>query len=710
MARLNNAQDPWQSFSEARRARAEWEDEVRHFSTLHDRGKQDLQFALEMEHYISDDKRTLDLRRIKPKDETQYRRIRYVAASILSDPLYFEGLPTDHTHTPDQVEQARNVVEALYTNPSLRFESCLSRSVYGSLSAGMWFLGQDFVPDIGDAGAIVHRALPMDALTWTPGFPDFHDPLCPALSERCYMPLSQAMSMPKWDSADLMPDKGVIGSAYKIDALLPGGQVLLPSGQAQNQMGPTDQPYITIIKRWYKRDQTKKFKPAGDTRKLDDAENYMACPTCGYQSLPQREVTQEMPDFEPSGCPQCHGDIYRIHTEVRPPSTLAYPRGHKLVIIAPFSPGYEDRPVWSGAWPYTREGYNLRSFPYAKIYFGEHPTKPCGQSEASLSKSQQLIIDATLRSGYEQMSTSRSVLKLPRMGLEAYNGEPFMYTDAQGQVAFYTTDFPPGGMEWIQGPGLNENLAQFYQIMSGSMRGNEGTSEIGMEGGKLNNAPSGTAIKQIVTQGNIPVDDKKRMLWREISVYAGVTLDLWRATTHTPQPIRSKSPNGEVQVQNLSGFDVIPADIVLTATPSFNGMEQERMQAWQSLQQMPPHLRPSYAQAMNIGPSLLRALAKDEANAPKQTGPSPEQIAAMLGDVAQIAKAAPGSVAENQIQWFLTTFGCPPPQGPTVQQAITGQSGAPATGMPPGAAESPNGAPNGVPPAVQARMAQMGPA
>jgi hypothetical protein len=144
----------------------------------------------------------------------------------------------------------------------------------------------------------------------------------------------------------------------------------------------------------------------------------------------------------------------------------------------------------------------------------------------------------------------------------------------------------------------------------------------------------------------------------------------------------------------LSAFDVIPADIVLTGTPTFDGFTTDRMQAWQQLVQMPPTYRASFLEAFNMPPSILRSIQRDEKNAPhKAPNVPPDKLLVAISDMLKAAYP----VAANQIEAALEMAGLPP--------ADDGGSevvhGAPGNGPPNGASSPglvpPGGGQNGAP-------------
>ena len=676
--------DPTALYTDSQRARWLWEDARKVRRALDESIGRELEFGLEQAHWRLDPKDEIDPRRIRPKDETLYRRIRYLAGSIQAQPLFFQGLPTDPSHTLDQTEVAASVVEYLMTNPLNRFEVVLSKAIWGALAARMWVIGHDYSDY---SKSIVYRSIDPRLCFWTPGYDDPHDPLCPWFIEESYVPLDQVIGRKGWkNTRDLAPDNGKPTASEGAPNPYGDGRAYLPTFSSSQTMDKTRIPHITIIKCWYKHDYRKQPPPTDDAPPLPDGERYMACPQCGYQSAQESESADPMPPMIQSGCPDCHSDIYRIDTHGAPSSTLTYPAGQSLVISAPFQPEGEQE-LYNGGWPNTREGYRIRSFPYTPIYFGESPNRPCGLSEVSLMKDRQIIINVLLRHGYEQLSNAKLLTVVPRVGLEDFQGQAFAFTDEQGHVAFKTTEYTGDNkIEYVQAPGVVSGLGQFYEIVTGSSRSNEGTSELGMAPGQSKDIAVGT-IQELVKTGNVPIDDKVKMLHRQLAMLAMTSLDHWRCVNADKSPVRLKAQDGSYKVHQLSSFDVVAADIVLTGTPAFDGLTNDRMDAWQKLIASPKIYRNSMMHAFRFPPSVVRSIQKDEADS---TPPPIDPQGKILTALAQISKV--DSIPQDWIVQAAAMAGIK--TGPPNNGATNGPNG-PA----PGVAGAPlnNGGPLNVP-------------
>lgn len=644
-----------------RKAKEEWHESKRSFAEFHDSIRDNLRFSLSLEHYNND---TTDkaLSRIKPRGEEQFRRIRYKAGEILKTPFYFECKPVDEVTDPETAEVARQAIEWEITNPIKRFDRVMRGVVWGALSTGMWAARVDFDPDFGPFGELLYSRVQPDRIGWHPDFDDPHDPSNPFFWEECVIPLDRAQKMRGWKNADkLVADDGhgpVVVTQDNRQSLVQG------SGSAPARR-EHDLKTVTVIKMWYRRDTERTVKTV-DTMALEPDERYMACTSCGYQSATQAALGFDLPEVGEEPCPECNGGLERIDAKAIDEVARAHQRGHRLVIFAPFSPLTE--PLRDGGWPTERPGYTLRTYPYLVWRAYEHPTDPMGMSETSLSKTQMLVVDAMMRMGYEQMREAKPLTILPLNGLVDAAGQPFAFRDAQGTRAFYTSDLPPQGIQHYQSPGLNPAWASFYNAMVGTLKGNEGSSDLGLSPQNSKDIAVGTL--QLLTQsGNIPIDDHKASLWMDLSLFFGVILDMVRATYTDSRAVRMFGDDGKMKVELLKGADIPNMDVVVTNSPTLSVLNSEQLRAFKEFASAPPQLRRSLARLLSIPPQVVREIEEEE-----------QKLMQMQSGM------SPGGARPGGMGGAASGTGSGPPQGGPTE-----------AGGPPAA---PAGAINGVPPAA----------
>ena len=271
----------------------------------------------------------------------------------------------------------------------------------------------------------------------------------------------------------------------------------------------------------------------------------------------------------------------------------------------------EARPLKDGGWPTERPGYTLRTYPYLIWRAYEHPTDPMGMSETSLSRTQMLAVDAMMRMGYEQMRDAKPLTILPLQGLVDATGQPFAFRDAQGNRAFYTTDLPPQGIQHFQAPGLNPAWGTYYNAMVGTLKGNEGSSDLAMGPAMSKDIPVGT-LQMLTESGNIPIDDHRASLWEDVSLYLGVILDMARATYTVARATRFFGQDGRYKVELLKGADIPNMDVVVTNSPTLSVMNSEQLRAFKEFASAPPQLRRSLAKLLNIPPQTVREIEEEE--------------------------------------------------------------------------------------------------
>ena len=663
--------DPFEGLTGPQKTKRLLADAVESFAPIHRLMDEERAFCWDLEQYQNDRGNTLDRERVQPRDQSPFRLARFKAASILRTPPYFKARPIDKIADPKKAAWAKWAIEFELTNPQNRLDRVIRDTVWSGLTSRMGVAAADWEPDAGLFGDIRYRFVDPKNVYWAPGFNDPHDPECPWFMEVSHMRIDTVQRKRGWkNTAGLAPDTGIdsVRGATMSNIQNPSGVVDFSKPSRDQIETMKTQPRITIVKLWERFSGEKRKRPTR-VRALSEQERYMVI-AHGENAEQRVEMDyggKPMPEFDViHEGPMAGTTLKRIDAMMTEEERLAYPNG-KLTISAPFS--HEGAELFAGNWP-----QRMRTFPYLVWQPYANPFKAIGPSDVDLNWTMTLVKNGTIRRWYEQLHESRGIVMLPEDGLFDAYGEPFMYTDANGIAAFYGKGFPPQGVQIIRGPEPSTQLERFYQVVDANLRGNEGTGDVSSLGNaeQLKGVAVG-AIERSVQTGNIAVDDHVATWQIEFGLWLSVIHDIQRARWSEERWVRYLGADGGDAYQAMRGDDIPAADIIITARPTLDAFNAEKLgglMQFAQIAQTNPAVAKIAARYMDLDPSDLEDMLS--ATTPQGLPPTGAQ-----------AGMPPGPQ------------GAPSPNAPP----------AGAAGMPPGAGPMNGGAPNGVPP----QFAAMGP-
>jgi hypothetical protein len=169
-------------------------------------------------------------------------------------------------------------------------------------------------------------------------------------------------------------------------------------------------------------------------------------------------------------------------------------------------------------------------------------------------------------------------------------------------------------------------------------------ADIGIQAGETQNIAVGTA-EIIQQQGEVPNDDFKRRDHLELSMFYGPVEDYIRAT-YTPDRLARLNIDGGDHLLQLWG-DALPSfDYVVSDTPDFTGVQQDKAKAWDAAMmaasQFGPEILDSWGKFHNIPQTVIRDLQKFFA---QKQAEQQAQMAAMGGGLAGPTIGAPPGMA-----------------------------------------------------------------
>lgn len=562
---------------------------------------------------------------------------------MLAEGPYVETHPRDQIEDPMAAELAKRVLMSIIEDNTNRYAKVRRRVVSGALGVGTWYAMAHWKRDRGPFGDLVFETLGPDQVVPCPGYLDIHDPCNPrVIIERHLTPDEIAAKGgdgdTDWrDTEGLWPDnRGRYGTEEDW-------------AKAQGEPSPQDEyapDTVTVLYGFYRGDYETESADGG-FRDLSDDEQYMACPRCGFrEDEHDRNPDGTLPEIG-MPCPQCLNEatpepsyLYRVTREKLTEQRLKYPKG-RLIIVAP----NQHRTFYDGAWPAP-----TRSFPIWQMRAYESPYEQMGGTDTLIYWSIQALMDEIRKQAYEQMVTNKPVIVFAGgpdgKGLLDSRGEPFLYTDENGQVA-YAPDLPPGVspatmVHQFQGNGMPGSLPALYSILSGSFYQTRGVGQVqfGPEQSK------DVAYRSLLLQkesGDIPVEDHKQIMREEEGLFLGCVLDIWVHNSNEPRVIRYLGQDGAVGFQLLKGSDIPNVDVIVGTPPQIKQGAIDEVQAISQWSQIPSSaVRRIVARRLGLPPSEVAEVeaeimqaqmqqAQPGGPAALQQGQPPPDLAAMFG-------------------------------------------------------------------------------
>ena len=558
-----------------------------------------------------------DRRLVQIRGQETQDTIRHIAAKATEKPRSVEARPIDMDDDPDAAEVAASLVEWELSNPWKGFEECYEAAIISCRERRLGVVWMDWDPDQPPYGEILYRFVDPRRIMWDPAY-DPHHPLCGWL-------LEQRRLSPAWihrnfkNSEWVQPDRDAFTASGEVRSDIP----ILRGANGERLPGASHHyrdNKSTIWFCWYKNDHAQQApteKP-GSYEPIDDPEQrYLACKAeCGYRSQTQGELRavdaldqDELPEQLELACPRCAGNLERIDAKTADEYRLAYPRGKRLMVMAPFSAAPDDRPLYDGKWPISK----ARSFPGLFLTAYHKPGRPIGPSDTTLMWDQQIASDNLRTLAVQRVFEHRNYWVLPRVGINDYRGRRYNFREDQFNVMYRDGSQAMGPMDvqLINGTGLDPAWSVAFNATQAALTQFRPQLDIGPVEERSRNIPVGTIERQ-VAEAETSTAHFNRRKNRELGKFYGVVWDYIRAT-YTPARLSRLRIDGIDMLMNLSGDDLPNYDFVIADTPEFTGLDKARSEAFTALLQVAqtmPQFLDIFAELNNLPRSVVRKLEK----------------------------------------------------------------------------------------------------
>ena len=513
-----------------------------------------------------------DRRLIQIHGQETQDTIRHIIAKVTEKPRSIEARPIDDDTDPDSAEVAASLVEGEFGNPWKNFQVQLERALLSAREKRLGVVWMDWVPEQGAYGEMLYRYVNPSRIRWDPAY-EPHDPMCEQVLEERRMPVPWIHKHFK-GSGWVTADKDATTPAGEVKPGIPlvrdGSGVRIPRAYKDNK--------ATLWYCWYKNDQTYMDKESATDKGLEPEERYMAClDGCGYRGEPQGEG-EELPENDT--CPTCGGMTERIDAIYQSEQVLAYEKGKRLVIMAPFAAAPDDKPLYDGKWPIP----TARSFPGFFITAYLESDDQIGPCDTDLMWDQQAASDQLRTMAVQRVFEHRMYWDMPSAGITDVNGRRYEMRDDQSNVMFRDmtkNQFGDLTVKQYGGTGLDPQFATAFNITQQALTQYRGMNDLGPVE-ERSKAKSGVALQTENAIGEVPVSHFRRRVQYELSKFAGVVWDYVKAT-YTPERLQRLNIEGVDLVVGLQGDDLPNFDFVIEDTPDFAGLEAARAQAFDGL-------------------------------------------------------------------------------------------------------------------------------
>lgn len=578
-------------------------------SDFHRMMREEVEFAAELKQYREQSDQRESGARIQPTDQQIYRLVRFIGAQVRlrGTPNVFTK-PRDKDADPDAAKQFKKVLEyELFENPWKMFNDVEHRWIESALLMRMGVYRWDWRPDMGPRGEIFARLVQPTNFLWdSETYLHPHDPYNPEVVEIFRMPISQAKRLKGWKMSGVNEDDGVnLVTLSKANVSEIPGAVSF-SDRSRVSASAKGSGIFTGALHW-ERYTDFAYKP----RELEEAERYLECIQCDYQTRPQGDLPQyetegyRYPEVVEGACPRCEGAMVIVANEELDDDAARMAEGKRLTVWC--LNGSRDEPIFQGSWPVPK----ARTFPYATLFRYKLPHRAMPESDVSLNWTMAVGINFTKRVIYEQVHRSRGLWLLPSRGLEDRSGTRYDLGDDQDDVAFYTKDMPPDGVKHIAAGPVNQALFNLHQMLVNDLRQNEGSSDISMPEERTKDIPVGT-LKGLIETGNIPIDDFIQDVYAERSVSWGVLADYISYTWTRERAIRTYGRDGEAVFEMVSSDSLTDIDVAVSSGPSMSRLDKEELEKYQQLASLSPARRRTVGRIMGIDAELLNQMDEDD--------------------------------------------------------------------------------------------------
>jgi hypothetical protein len=147
-----------------------------------------------------------------------------------------------------------------------------------------------------------------------------------------------------------------------------------------------------------------------------------------------------------------------------------------------------------------------------------------------------------------------------------------------------------------------------YQMFVASISSNSGTGDPALNAEQIKGTTAST-LAQAIETGEIPVDHIIQMYRRSLTPMLGVILDIRRDTITPEEAIRYQGEDGRFLMQWLTSQDIPNADVIVTAEPELQQIDQKEADAWMKfVMSVPPEFYEFIGTRWRIPISEIRKL------------------------------------------------------------------------------------------------------
>ena len=360
----------------------------------------------------------------------------------------------------------------------------------------------------------------------------------------------------------------------------------------------------TLMEGWIKR--APGALPELGTETLPPDQWYMACATCGYSEADLVGTDgydgSLLPESQP--CPQCGqtpeglpaSQMHRMDTEKEIGRSPSYNDGHRRVVIAPLQPGAGVGR--DGPWP---EG--LTDYPFMWHVPDPFPLEPYGNSQTSRNMDLQSLKNRSLRIGAEQMERNQDLTIVRENAFWDAKHEPHMFNGSQDYTAYtQSTDPIETLIKQFQGSGLNPAYVAWMDRLDAELGRHRGIGQISADAAQIKGMPVGT-VARIQETGDVPLDEVIKILREDEEPFISRGFELWLAYCTEAQWVDYAGPVGERAFRLFSSGDMPPWRLKVTAMPSLDAVDVDKINAMKSL--------------MGASPAVIQFALRDK-NIPKE--------------------------------------------------------------------------------------------
>lgn len=598
----------------------QWEHRKRYYQNENDLYGRLIAFSLDMEHYRRNYSFGNTIQRIQPKGQQLYNLIRHKAALLSTPPIYLDARPVQPVADATPALIAKRVIETRLEDPKRRYKIVRHRMVLSALAGGRGTVAIEYDRA---AGGTVFRNTDPRLLMHTPGFLDLHDPRTPDVVEVVPMRLSAVKAMREngWNvPANLKADNwkpdhpdGHAQDSRRIDLADDGGV------RPDEEIGTAEDGIVTVLKCYARRDPFRQSYTASVPRDLPEHQWYWT------DDAGQRIPLLESPNPPFPGA--------RLVTQDEDQRELELYSGGYLCIVAPFYQG--KKPLFEGTWlpNAVNTDVKLRSFPYMDMAGYLHPLRRAGKCDTELNHSMQVIDNASFRAAWEQMRMAQLIGVISGKLYKADLRTAFELTDEPIQLAYAQDRMQAEGISWVQAPGMNAALPAFRSMLDRQWS-YIGTGDVAMPADRSRDVPVGT-MQAMQEMGDLPVRVHRDIMQAEEAIAFGCVLDYERAYRSDKELVQWVTDEGELDMANVSGSDLVDVNVTLTAAPDMTQLDAERIQAiaqyagqMQAMPQLMADLAPYVGLPQEAVRSIRRTVAQMMQMQQMQQQAAPPQTAA----------------------------------------------------------------------------------